>query len=120
MTHFFTRKFEEAIDVYVNHVNHCPCGDTVIQLFKGADAKEFIKYREPIKIFLKGSKKKKMLLSQEHPDLYRFFNDVWELCNQYMIKGYPCQYVFHLCCCFKDGCIHPLCKQKVGSSIEGV
>ena len=109
---------KQAIDVYVNHVNHSPCGDTVIQLFKGADAKEFIKYREPLKIFLKGSKKKKMLFSQEHPDLYRFFNDVWELCNQHMIKGYPCQYVFHLCCCFKDGCIHPLCKQKVGSTIE--
>ena len=35
-----------------------------------------------------------------------------------MIKGYPCHYVFHIYCCFKDGCIHPLCKQKIGSSIE--
>ena len=59
-----------------------------------------------------------MLLSQEHPDLYKFFNEVWELCSQHMIKGYPHQYVFYLCCCFKDGCIHPLCKQKVGSTIE--
>ena len=27
---------KQAIDVYMNHVNRSPCGDTVIQLFKGA------------------------------------------------------------------------------------
>ena len=34
-----------------------------------------------------------------------------------MIKGYPPQYIFHLCCCFRRACIHPLCQQNVGSSI---
>ena len=53
----------KAIDMYMNHVNHYPCGDTIIQMFKGANATEFIKYREPLKILLKGSKKKKLLLN---------------------------------------------------------
>jgi len=40
---------------------------------------------------------------------------VWELREQHMIKGYPPH--FHLCCCFRRACIHPLCQQNVGSSI---
>ena len=37
-----------------------------------------------------------------------------------MIRGYPAQYVYHLCCCFQDDCCHPLCKEKVGFNIEEV
>ena len=50
---------QEAIDVYLSHVNYCPCRDTVIQLFEGADANDLMGYREHLKTFLNGSKKKK-------------------------------------------------------------
>jgi len=35
---------QKAIDVYLSHVNYCPCGDTVIQLFEGADANNLMVY----------------------------------------------------------------------------
>ena len=35
---------QQAIDVYLSHVNYCPCGDTVIQLFEGADANDLMGY----------------------------------------------------------------------------
>ena len=50
---------QQAIDVYLSHVNYCPCGDTVIQLFTGADANDLMKYRTHLKNLLKGSKNKK-------------------------------------------------------------
>jgi len=66
---------KKAIDVYLSHVNNCPCGDTVIQLLEGADANDFIKYREDLKTFLKGSKKKKMILRKENPELFKLFRN---------------------------------------------
>jgi len=39
-------------------VNYCPCGDTVIQLFEEADTNDLKDYREHLKTFLKGSKKR--------------------------------------------------------------
>ena len=32
-----------------------------------------------------------------------------------MTKGYPPWYILHLCCCFRDKCIHPLCQQNVST-----
>ena len=32
---------ESAMDVYISRVSGCPCGDTVINLFKGADSSEY-------------------------------------------------------------------------------
>jgi len=81
---------QKALDVYLSHVNYCPCGDTVIQLFEGADANDFMVYREHLRTFLKGSKTfLKKILHQEHPGLYKLLKDVWELREQHMIKGYP-------------------------------
>ena len=49
---------KKAIDVYFSHVNNCPCGDTVIQLFKGEDVNHVISLNTDriYKPFLKGSK----------------------------------------------------------------
>ena len=53
------QSLELAIDVYLDRVNLCPCGDGVIQLFKGSDSTVQQTHREKLKVFLKGSKKKK-------------------------------------------------------------
>ena len=37
-----------------------------------------------------------------------------------MVKGYPQQYVYQLCCCFQEDCCHPLCKERVGFNIQEV
>ena len=41
----FTKNMELATEVYINRVNHCPCGETVIELYKGADSSEKQKLR---------------------------------------------------------------------------
>ena len=51
------KNLDQAIDVYVERVNNCPCGDTFIQLFKGSDSKPYQEYREPLKVFLKVRKR---------------------------------------------------------------
>ena len=35
---------QQAITVYLGHVNYCPCGDTVIQQFEEADANDLMGY----------------------------------------------------------------------------
>ena len=49
---------ELAMDVYISRVNHCPCDDTQIHLFKGADSSELQEQRQHLQVFLKGSRKK--------------------------------------------------------------
>ena len=65
--------------------------------------------RPKLEIFLKGSKKRKAELKKADPDLFVYFNKVWEVRNNHMLEGYSPQYLFILKCCFKDGCPHPLC-----------
>ena len=116
------RNLDLAIDVYIERVNNCPCGDTLIQLFKGSDAKLYQDYREPLRTFLKGSKRKKCELQSQQPSLFKLFEQVWKLRERHMVKGYPqqYQYVYQLCCCFQKDCCHPLCKERVGFNIEEV
>ena len=57
------QNLELAIDIYLDRVNLCPCGDGVIQLFKGADSSLQLQ-RDKLKFFLKGSKKKKEQLER--------------------------------------------------------
>ena len=45
------KNLELAIDVYLDHVNHCECGDGVINLYKGADSQQQQGYRENINFF---------------------------------------------------------------------
>ena len=47
-----------AIAAYINRVNGCPCGDTTIQLYRGAnpDTSEHIQERTYLLMFLKGSR----------------------------------------------------------------
>lgn len=97
-----------AIDVYIQRCNHCPCGETVINLYRGAESDQDA--RELLLIFLKGSKKKKAELKKSHQELYSHFERVWDVRTRHMVRGLPNQYVFFLRCCYDKSCPHPLCQ----------
>lgn len=113
------QNLELAIEIYIKRVDQSPCGESLIHLFRGADAPvEHHASREYLKIFLKGSRKNKATLQQEHPQVYEQISEVMDLRRRHMMTGYPSQYVFYLLCCFEPDCIHPLCKKHVGMSLS--
>lgn len=48
-----------AITAYINRVDGCPCGDTTIRLYRGADSSECHQVRDKLFTFLKGSRKQR-------------------------------------------------------------
>ena len=48
-----------AVDVYLDRVNRCLCGDGVIELFKGANSTQKQFYHDKLKISLKRNKHSK-------------------------------------------------------------
>ena len=100
---------ELAMDVYISRVNHSPCGDTQIHLFKGADSTELQEQRQHLQVFLKGSQKKEEL-RREKPTLYSYFDKVWTVKNCHQVPDLPSQYLFLLICCYGANCPHPLCQ----------
>ena len=100
----------KAADVYINRVNKCPCGDTVINLYKGSDSSQYQSMRKHLQVFLKGSQKKKDELQMKEPELYSHFVEVWKVRDNHYHKELPPQYIFLLTCCYKADCPHPLCK----------
>lgn len=100
-----------ATDVYLSLVNNCPCGDTVIHLYKGADSSQ--EERNHLLQFLKGNKQQKSALKKHHPQLYEKFERVWQVRQAHMIKHLPAQYyVFFIVCCLRPDCAHPICKSQ--------
>ena len=89
----------KAVDVYISRVDGCPCGSTDEQSF-----------RSQLLIFLKGSKKQKLQLQLDYPELFAHFQVVWKVRNDYLIHELPSQYIFYLVCCYKQNCIHPCCQ----------
>ena len=106
----FKRNMDLATDVYLNRVDQCPCGESVIHLLKGADSSALQERRTHLLVYLKGSKKSRVVLHQENPDLYNYFEMIWNLRESHMVKHTPVQYAFFLTCCFKKDCCHPLCQ----------
>lgn len=102
----YKENMELATEVYINRVNGCPCGDTVIHLFKGADSSQQQENRQYILQYLKGSKKR---LKKENPAMYEYCEQVWNVRSNHMV---PSQYIFYLVCCYKLHCTHPLCAQQ--------
>ena len=103
-----------AISAYISRVDGCPCGMSSIKLFRGSDSQKFQDISGHLDVFLKGSKKQKEELQQQHPDVFNQFSFVWNIRNRHMVKGLPTPYIFLLKCCFSPDCLHPLC--KLGSS----
>ena len=98
-----------AIDAYIHRVNGCPCGDSVIHLYRGADSTEQQEVREKLLVFLKGSNYSKSALRDQEPTLYAHFQLIWKIRDNHMVPDLP-SYVFFLKCCYKQGCPHPRCQ----------
>ena len=78
-----------AIDVYINRVNGAPCSESEIVLYKEAiddHAKRLQDRRHDLLIFLKGSKKMKSTLKETKPNDYSYFETIWDLRNQHLVK----------------------------------
>lgn len=100
----------KAIDVYINRVDGCPCGSTVIKLYRGADSSYEQQNQSKLLVFLKGSNKQKMQLQKDHPELFAHFQEVWKVRDDHLVHELPSQYMFYLVCCYKENCIHPCCQ----------
>lgn len=98
-------------DIYINRVDKCPCGNTIIHLYKGSDSCQYQNIRTKLQIFLKGSKKKKEELRMNDPELFSHFTEVWKVRENHYHQNMPPQYIFLLTCCFKPDCPHPLCRE---------
>ena len=103
------RNLDTAIDIYIDRCDGCSCGRTQIHLFKGTSSDQ--QEREKLRIFLKGPKKERERLQKEDPQLFSHFNDVWTVKTLHMVPNLPQQYIFFLKCCFREDCIHPICKR---------
>lgn len=98
-----------AIEAYISRVNKSPCGDTVINLYPGANSTDEQEVRKKLIIFLKGSNSKKKTLSTQEPALYAHFQLVWTVRRNHIIQNLP-SYAYFLMCCFKRDCPHPCCQ----------
>ena len=103
---------DDATDIYISRTNGAPCGDTQIQLFKGADSSDNQDLRADILIFLKGNATQKQQLMEEKPERWASMEEVWGIRNRHMKTGLPQQYVFYLKCCLAKNCTHPLCQNN--------
>ena len=86
-----------AIDAYICRVNGTSCGNTTIQLYKGAKDSEQVRMRGSLLVFIKGSKKSKRTLLQKEPEQYAYFQTVWNILSRHMISGLPSQYISCMC-----------------------
>ena len=105
---------EAAMNVYISAVDGASCCGTKIRLFKGAigpTAAAHQERREKLLVFLRGTKQNKALLARENPELYQYFEMIWNLRNRHMVKDIPQNYVFMLLPCFEKNCPHKVCKQ---------
>ena len=75
-----------AIDAYISRVDGCPCGSTIIKLYKGPDSTTRQKIRSKLTVFLKGSNKE---LQSSDPELFKYFSEVWTIRNSHMVDGLP-------------------------------
>ena len=99
-----------AISAYISRVDGCPCGDSIIKLFRGCDSQENQEKNEKLSIFLKGSKRAKEKLKSDNPHVYDHFQTVWEIRNRHLVHGIPSSYVFYLRCCYQSDCKHRACQ----------
>ena len=107
----YERNMNLATDVYINRVNECSCGDTVIHLYRGADSSEQQTTRAYLLQYLKGSKQQVEKLKKEKPNLYAYFEQVWKIRQSHSVPNLPGQYAFVLICCLNTQCSHPICKK---------
>lgn len=98
------KNLDMAASVYIERVNRCPCGETVIHLFKGEDSSSLQLQRKHLLVYLKGSKKKKNDLKSAEPELYSYFEQVTDIRKRHEVRNLPSQYIYLLVCCFQNDC----------------
>ena len=101
-----------ATEVYMNRANGCPCGETRIQLFRGANLTVDQEKRTHLLQYLKGSLEQKQKLRVLQSDLYAHFERIRDIKLCHSVKNIPIQYLFYLVCCMKSSCSHPVCKEE--------
>ena len=64
-----------------------------------------------------GSKvaKEKLCKNRQLEDQFKHFQEIWNLRERHLWKDVHFKYIFCLSCCFKEGCIHPLCQKGAHS-----
>ena len=80
---------QSAIDCYISKVDKSPCASTEIHLFKGQSSDKCQKENDLLKIFLKGSKRKKLQLARENPTMFENFQQTWAIRDKHMLKDVP-------------------------------
>ena len=91
-----------ATSVYIDRVNHCPCGETVISLYPS-------ERQANVSSSLHVSHWSQLLdeLRKDHPDLYSYFQTIWDVAQRHEISGLPSQYF--LVCLLT---VHTLCAKQ--------
>ena len=108
-----------AISAYINWVNGCPCGDTTIQLYRGADtsSSEHLQARFHLLTFLKGSRAAKEKLQRENPVMYTDFQLVWDIRRRHMVQNYLLSMSFFLSVALTRT-VHILCARRAGQVLS--
>ena len=112
------KNMDAATEIYISRANGAPCNGTKIHLYRGADSSKLQEIRTHLSVFLKGSKKDKLCVKEDNPEVWAHFERVWSVRERHMLKGVPQQYAFYLKCCMQSTCCHPLCKQTRAGSLE--
>ena len=90
----FMENMDKEADVYISRVDGSPCGETTINLFKGADSTSNQELRARLLQYLKGSKVFKRKLQESDPQMYDFIDRIWQIRNDHMVEDLPPQYIF--------------------------
>lgn len=70
--------------------------------------------REALLTYLRGNKEEKDKLKIEKPDLFKHFNEIWQIREDHMYKSLPTYtFVLYTGLCKNINCIHPKCKQDL-------
>ena len=78
-----------ATEVYMNRANGCPCGETRIQLYCGANLTVDQEKRTHLLQYLKGSLEQKQKLRVLQSDLYAHFERIRDIKLCHSVKNIP-------------------------------
>ena len=98
--------------MYISRVQGAPCGEAKVQLYKGADgpeAKKLLNRRQMLLKFLSGKSTEKESLQRNHPEMYKYFQQVWKVYLSHKLPKLSNKYFLVLALFFQPRCPHSLC-----------
>lgn len=81
--------------MYVSRVQGAPCEEAKVQLYKGADvpeANKLLNRRQMLLTFLRGKSTEKESLKRNHPEMYKYFPQVWKVCLSHKLPNLSNKY----------------------------